>query len=113
MWRGTLAPARVLDLVEQTPDDSALAAAFRGGPQHRAWHLHTHLLVALLEAMQHTAWSTTQAISKSRVRRPREIPRPQAAEASPSAPRRKLDLSRHPDARPLPAKYLTNGTKAG
>lgn len=107
VWRGALAPARALDLVEQSPDDSALAATLRGGPQHRAWHLHTQLLVALLESSQHTAWATTQAISRSRVARPKQIPRPESPGATPQ--RRRLDLSRHPHARPLPAEYLVNG----
>lgn len=102
VWRGSLAPRRVLDLVEHLPDDSALAARLRGGSEHRPWDLKTYLLAALVDAEHHTAWVVAQSNSKKKIPRPRSLPRPQAA----GAERPRLDLSRHPLARPLPAKYL-------
>lgn len=104
MWRGTLAPRRVVDLVEQLPDDSALAASVRGGIQYRAWDVQTHLLAALVDGVHLAAWVTAQANSKQRIARPKPLPRP-AAER-PSVAATPLDLSRHPDARPIPEKYL-------
>lgn len=110
MWRGTLAPRRVVDLVEQLPDDSALAASAQGGVQHRAWDVHTHLLAAAVDAAHLTAWITAQANSRQRVPKPRPLPRPPAGGpgAGEQQPR-PLNLSRHPDARPIPEKYLAAG----
>jgi len=104
VWRGTLAPRRVVDLVEHLPDDSALAASVRGGPAHRAWDVQTHLLAALVDGVHLAAWVTAQANSKQRITRPRPVPRPAAEQ--PAAEAKPLDLSRHPDARPIPEQYL-------
>ncbi|WP_411140245.1 hypothetical protein [Streptomyces sp. x-80] len=107
VWRGTLAPRRVLDLVEHGPDDSAVVASHRGGLAHRAWPLERHLQAALVDAVNTTAWLIAQVNSKGAVARPEAIPRPQTAVASRASPGRKLDLSRHPLAQPLPEKYRT------
>ncbi len=107
VWRGTLAPRRVLDLVEQGPDDSAFAAQQRGGLAHRAWTLERHLQAALLDAMNSAAWILAQVNSKSNVKRPPEVPRPTLSAAAESNTARTLDLSRHPLAQPLPERYRT------
>lgn len=105
MWRGTLAPRRVIDLVEHAPDDSALAAALVG-PERRAWDLHAYLLAAGVDAAILTAWVTAQAHTKQRLAKPRPLPRPGAGPVPASAEPKVLDLSGHPNARPIPEKYL-------
>ncbi|MFD7101935.1 hypothetical protein [Streptomyces celluloflavus] len=105
VWRGTLAPRRVLDLVEQAPDDSAFAASQRGGLAHRAWPLDRHMQAALIDAVNASAWVIAQVNSKGTVARPEAVPRPQTAVAGRARPGRRLDLSHHPLAQPLPEKY--------
>ncbi|WP_275462061.1 hypothetical protein [Streptomyces noursei] len=105
VWRGTLAPCRVLDLVEHSPDDSALAAALRGGPAHRPWTLERHLQAALVDAVNTCAWILAQSNGSRSVKRPDPVPRPSPAEGARAG--RALDLSRHPLARPLPEQYRT------
>ena len=106
VWRGTLCPRRVIDLVEQGPDDSAFAAALRGGPEHRAWTLERHLQAMEVDAANTTWWVNAQANSKKKVPRPKPVQRPTlSASAKAAAARRVLDLSKHPLARRLPEKY--------
>lgn len=115
VWRGTLAPRRVLDLVEHGPDDSAFAAQQRGGLEHRAWPLERHMQAALIDAMNSAAWILAQVNSKSDVKRPPAVARPALATAAQANTKRVLDLSRHPLAQPLPQKYRTKAatTKGG
>lgn len=70
--------------------------------------MRTHLLASAVEAVQANTWATVQLASRKAVPMPAPLPRPGDR---PAAARKPLDLSRHPDARPLPAKYraaLTN-----
>lgn len=71
-----VAPRLLLALVEELPDDSALAAAVRGGPEHRGWTVTAHLLASVIDAVGEAAWVTAQANSRKRIRRPRSFPRP-------------------------------------
>ncbi|KDN84374.1 hypothetical protein [Kitasatospora cheerisanensis] len=103
--RGTLAPRRILQLVEHLPYDCALMAALRGGPVHRQWDTRTHLLASIVDAVQAGTWTAVQLASHRRVPEPEPLPRPGTRAAAAAPARRPLDLSRHPDARPLPAKY--------
>lgn len=114
VWRGTLAPRRVLDLVEQSEHDTALGAALRGGPQYRGWNVQAYLAACLIDAVQNVSWTTAQVRSKKRLRHPTAFPRPMPGVAV-KGKGRALDLSKHPDARPLPAKYLNRKaiTKGG
>lgn len=112
LWRGTLAPRRVLDLVEQSPDDSAFHASLRGGAEHRAWPIERHFQAALLDAVNTAAWVTAQANSKKSIARPSAVPRPTVAGTA-KASRRVLDLSKHPGARPLPEKYTRKALSRG
>jgi hypothetical protein len=106
VWRGTLCPRRVIDLVEQGPDDSAFRAALRGGPDHRAWTLERHMQALMVDALNTIWWVNAQANSKKKVPRPKPVQRPAlAASAKSAAARRVLDLSKHPLARRLPEKY--------
>ncbi|MEJ8652734.1 MULTISPECIES: hypothetical protein [Streptomyces] len=101
LWRGQLAPRRVLNLVEHLPAGSALAAQLGGDPSHRGWDLHAHLLAHVVDAAHHTAWAVAQAHSRKPVPHPKPLPRPGPR------PRRAgpLDLSKHPLAQPLPERY--------
>ncbi len=71
-----MAPRLLLALAEELPDESAFAAAARGGAQHRGWTVTAHLLAAVIDAVHEAAWVTAQANSKKRLRRPRPFPRP-------------------------------------
>lgn len=53
LWRpGTaVTPRYVLWLVEQLPQESALAAAQRGGPQFRPWTPTNHLLAGVVNLL--------------------------------------------------------------
>jgi hypothetical protein len=42
-----IAPRLLLALAEELPDESALAAAVRGGPHHRGWTVTAHLLASV------------------------------------------------------------------
>lgn len=101
MWRGTLAPRRVLDLAEHLPPGSSLAASLNGELDHRGWDLHAHLLAHIADAAHHTAWTVAQSNSRKAVPRPKPLPRPgrQPTRRGP------LDLSHHPLAQPLPEPY--------
>ncbi|NGO71446.1 hypothetical protein G5C65_24460 [Streptomyces sp. SB3404] len=70
----------MLALVEELPDESAFAAAVRGGPQHRGWTVSAHLLAAVIDAVDEAAWITAQANARKRIRRPKRFPRPTGAE---------------------------------
>jgi hypothetical protein len=78
-----VAPRLLLALVEELPDESAFAAAVRGGPHHRGWTVTAHLLAAVIDAVHEAAWVTAQANSKRRLRRPRRFPRPTAERRRP------------------------------
>nr|WSZ97278.1 hypothetical protein OH820_17880 [Streptomyces sp. NBC_00857] len=101
MWRGKLAPRRVLDLVEHLPTGSALAANLGGDPSHRGWDLHAHLMAHVVDAAHHTAWVIAQTQSRKQIPYPKPLPRPGRQPAA----RGPLDLSRHPLAQPLPERY--------
>lgn len=103
VWRGRLAPRRVLDLVEHLPDDSALQAQTRGGRHHRGWTVAAYLAAAAVDAGHDTAWVVASANSKKTVRRPPRVDRPGGMASRSRADA--LDLSSHPLAQPLPAKY--------
>jgi len=103
VWRGRLAPRRVLDLVEHLPDDSALQAQMRGGRHHRGWTVAAYLAAAAVDAEHDTAWVVASANSKKTVRRPPRVERPDGPRGRSRS--KALDLSGHPLARPLPAKY--------
>ncbi|MGW2089675.1 hypothetical protein [Streptomyces sp. NPDC001880] len=105
VWRGRLAPRRVLDLVEHIPDDSALQAQMRGGRHHRGWTVAAYLAAAGVDAAHDTAWVVASANSKKTVKRPPRVERPSGLTGRSRG--KKLDLSSHPLARPLPAKYRT------
>ena len=106
VWRGSLCPRRVIDLVEQGPDDSAFAAALRGGPEHRAWTLERHMQALMVDALNTVWWVTAQSNSKKKVPRPKPVQRPALSAAAKTATaRRVLNLSKHPLARRLPEKY--------
>ncbi|KDN83477.1 hypothetical protein [Kitasatospora cheerisanensis] len=73
---------------------------------HRQWDTRTHLLASIVDAVQANTWTAIQLAARRAVPLPDPLPRPgDRPAAAPS--RRTLDLSRHPDARPLPAKYRT------
>ena len=78
-----VAPPLLLALVEELPDESALAAALRGGPDHRGWTVTAHLLASVIDAVGEGAWITAQAHSRKRVRRPKRFPRPAAGRRHP------------------------------
>jgi hypothetical protein len=78
-----MAPRLLLALVEELPDDSALAAAVRGGPEHRGWTVTAHLLACVIDAVGEAAWVTAQANSRKRIRRPRRFPRPTTQQRRP------------------------------
>ncbi|MEU7200264.1 hypothetical protein [Streptomyces sp. NPDC045470] len=103
IWRGTLTPRRVWTLTEHLPDDSALTASLAGGPQHRGWSLQTHLLAHLVNAVR-VADVNNVRVSGGRIRDPEPV-KPPAAQVG-TTPRPVLDLSRHPNAIPLPDKYI-------
>lgn len=105
VWRGTLAPARVLELIEQGPDDSAFRAGLRGGLEHRAWPLERHMQASIIDAVNTAAWVVAQSKSRKPVPRPKAVPRPALAAAARENSRKRIDLSQHPLARPLPEKY--------
>lgn len=106
VWRGTLAPTRVLELIEHAPDDSALRAKLRGGLEHRAWPLERHFQAALLDAVHDVAWVVAQTSSKRHIARPKRVPRPVLSAAGrAAAPQRAFSLASHPLAQPLPEKY--------
>ncbi|WP_172384864.1 hypothetical protein [Streptomyces sp. MNP-20] len=98
VWRGTLTPRRVWTLSEHLPEDSALAASFAGGSEHRAWTLQTHVLVQLLNAVRVQDVNNIR-VSGGKARDP-QLVTPPAAQTG--APKRRLDLSNHPLAQPLP-----------
>ncbi|WP_413800090.1 hypothetical protein [Streptomyces iranensis] len=77
------APRLLLALVEELPDESAFAAAVRGGPQHLGWTVTAHLLASVIDAVGEAAWVTAQANSRKRIRRPRRFPRPAAQQRRP------------------------------
>jgi hypothetical protein len=79
-----VAPSLLLALAEELPDESAFAAAVRGGPQHRGWTVSAHLLASVIDAVNEAAWITAQANSRKRVRRPRRFPRPDAEQRRPA-----------------------------
>ncbi|GAU66658.1 hypothetical protein SSP35_03_03060 [Streptomyces sp. NBRC 110611] len=79
-----VAPSLLLGLVEELPEDSALAAAVRGGPHHRGWTVSAHLLASVIDAVNDAAWITAQANSRKRIRRPRRFPRPAADQRRPA-----------------------------
>jgi hypothetical protein len=112
VWRGRLCPRRALDLVEQGPDDSAFHASLRGGLQHRAWPVERHFQAALVDAVNTAAWVVAQTRSKKSIPRPAQVPRPETAKAARTA-RRRLDLSAHPAARPLPETYRAKALPRG
>lgn len=109
VWRGSLSPSTVYDLVEHIPDDSALQALMRGGRQHRGWTVAAYLAAATVDASHDTAWVTASAHSRKTIKRPQRVQRPGGLAAQ---PQRQLDLSSHPMARPLPAKYRGTVKKA-
>ncbi len=111
VWRGRLAPRRVLDLVEHIPDDSAIQAELRGGRHHRGWTVGAYLNAAGVDASHDTAWAVAQGNSPKTVRRPERVPRPGSLASQQRG--KPLDLSTHPLARPLPEKYRTAITKGG
>jgi hypothetical protein len=113
VWRGSLAPARALELIEQGPDDSALRARLRGGLEHRAWPLERHFQAALIDAVNDVAWVVAQSNSKKRITPPKRVLRPALSMTARNAePRRPFSLASHPLARPLPEKYR-NQTRGG
>ncbi|MGV9271330.1 hypothetical protein ACWDRR_42585 [Kitasatospora sp. NPDC003701] len=68
--------------------------------------MRTHLLADLVEAAQMVAWTTMQVNSRRQLKPPARLPRPGTRTAA--RPKTEpLDLSRHPEARPLPEKYRT------
>jgi hypothetical protein len=109
VWRGTLSPRTVYDLVEHIPDDSALQAQLRGGRQHRGWSTAAYLAAAQVDASHDTAWVIASANSRKSVKRPVRVQRPGGLAARRD---KQLDLSGHPLARPLPAKYRGTVKKA-
>ncbi|MER5350580.1 hypothetical protein ABT093_09640 [Kitasatospora sp. NPDC002551] len=108
MWRGTLTPGRVLDLLAELPPGSRFAAARLGDPSAVGWDAKTHLLADIVEAIHTLTWVTMQVRTRKRLEVPAHLPRPGTARSRPSAERRPLDLSKHPNARPLPEKYRTH-----
>lgn len=78
-----VAPRLLLALVEELPDDSALAAAVRGGPEHRGWTVTAHLLASVIDAVGEAAWVTAQTNARKRIRRPRRFPRPTTQQRQP------------------------------
>ncbi|MFJ5923850.1 hypothetical protein ACIQF6_14755 [Kitasatospora sp. NPDC092948] len=74
---------------------------------HRQWDTRTHLLASIVDAIQAGTWTAVQLAARKAVPPPALLPRPGDPQSAPAPPRRPLDLSRHPDARPLPAKYRT------
>ncbi|MFB7672949.1 hypothetical protein ACFC26_16225 [Kitasatospora purpeofusca] len=108
MWRGTLAPARVLDLLAELPAGSRFTASVLGDRAAVGWDAKTHLLADIVEAIHTLTWVTMQVRTRKRIEEPTRLPRPGTARPRPPAERRPLDLSKHPDARPLPEKYRTH-----
>ncbi|MFB7643888.1 hypothetical protein ACFC0S_03170 [Streptomyces sp. NPDC056084] len=104
IWRGTLTPRRAWTLTEHLPEDSALAAALAGGPEHRGWTLQAHLLAQVVNAVRF-ADANNVRVSGGKVRRDPEPVKPPAPQSARSA-RPVLDLSHHPHAIPLPDKYI-------
>ncbi|WP_405960616.1 hypothetical protein OG235_24795 [Streptomyces sp. NBC_00024] len=111
VWRGTLSPRAVYELVEHIPDDSAIQAELRGGRQHRGWSIAAYLAAAQVDASHDTAWVTASAASRKSVKRPARVQRPGGLAAR-ARTTTQLDLSSHPLARPLPAKYRGTVKKA-
>jgi hypothetical protein len=69
----------VLTLVRGLPDGSHLAAAVRGGVEHRGWTLDRHLLASMFDAVQaNTVVNARIAAGKkaSSIKDPQPWPRP-------------------------------------
>ncbi|GGX98580.1 hypothetical protein [Streptomyces fructofermentans] len=109
VWRGSLSPLALYDLVEHMPDDSALQAQLRGGRHHRGWSVAAYLTAAAVDASHDTAWVVASANSRKSVKRPARVERPGGLAAKRG---RALDLSGHPMAKPLPPKYRGTVKKA-
>lgn len=69
-----ISPRLVLTLTEQLPDDSALVAAHKGGPQFRGWTASRYLLAGIFDAAQAGNWQ--RAGGKGAKPKPVSRPRP-------------------------------------
>lgn len=98
LWRGTLTPRRAWTLIEHLPEDAALAVSMAGGHQHRGWTIQTHLLAQLLNAVRFADANNIRANGGKLNEKPKPVPVPTS-----TAPKKKrIDLSRHPLAKPIP-----------
>ncbi|MBH1936498.1 hypothetical protein I5Q34_19825 [Streptomyces sp. AV19] len=103
LWRGALSPRRAWTLTEHLPEDSALAAALAGGPEHRGWTLQTHLLAQIVNAVRFADANNVRVSGGKLRRNPDPVKPPQGR---PAGRARMLDLSGHPGAMALPDKYI-------
>jgi hypothetical protein len=70
-YDGRLSWRRLLNLIQQLPDDSALARK-RVGP----WSMNSQLLAAAIDELRVANWQRAQMGSKERIKPPKPIPRP-------------------------------------
>lgn len=69
---GEMAPGLFIALLQGLPQESALRAAWAGGPEHRVWTLDTYLLATVVDLLQGANYQ--RAMGKGT--KPKPLPRP-------------------------------------
>lgn len=84
-----------MTLAEHLPDDSALAAAMAGGPEHRGWTLQARILASVFNAIRFADTNNVR-VNGGKSSAPTPLEPPKTAKK-----RRRLDLSAHPRAQKI------------
>jgi hypothetical protein len=67
-------------LTRQLPQTSRTVCAVQGGAEYLGWDINTHLLAAVVDALQVSNYMFAKVNSKKRVKAPVPVPRPGDAE---------------------------------
>ena len=103
---GSLPVEEAAILARQLPHNSRTLAALQGGEEYRGWDIQTHLLAALVDAMNTNTFLFAKVNSKKRVKAPHPVPRPGDAE------RRKREAMNNPFAQMVQAQMTDLNTDA-
>lgn len=74
LFRGNLSPRLLINLIEQLPPDSALAAAQHG--EIATWDVATGILALIADNTAIANWQRASARSKTKLPPPTPVPRP-------------------------------------
>ena len=92
VWRGTLHPRRVWQLVEFLPSTSALMSELAGGLHFRDWCLQSQLTAHLINVVRNADANNIRANGgKAKAPKPIDVPTPGAEVKRP-----RIDITKHP-----------------